>query len=796
MRREAGTGGRRAGLALMGLALDVQHAVGAATRGGSLSAWVVVTLALGIGASTAVFSVAYGVLIRPLPYASPDSIVRLSEEYTAVPSARGGGVLSNLTYYAWTDGRSRALDSIGAYRSEEYVVELGNTSLHVRGAEVTPSLFVVLGTRPALGRYFDSAEGREGENGVVVLSSAAWRNWFNSDPSVVGRVLRIWGIPHTIVGVARATFFFPDRQTELWTPMVAPRPFGPNGNPAVTVFPVLGRLRQGATLREAENEGTKAAAALSRSVLASKVLYGADGPVAVRARTLASEMTSAVRPILLALGSGVTLVLLVACANSANLLLTRGAARRRELAMRSALGAGPLRLMTLQLTESTALAIAGTVVGLGLASAAVAVLPTIVPAGFSRLEDIRIDLRVFAFGGAAALVSGLLSGFPASLRACRGLTFESLKEGDRGSFGNLRGKSGRRTLNALVIGEVAFATVLAAAAVLLTRSFVAVVGVDRGFSSKGVLSVVAYLPGDDAAAATRRREVIREVLEHVRSLPGIAAAGATNMMPLDGLAHSAGFPVPGDYGSGRAATRFAEGLRYAVTPGYAEALGLRLLSGRVFQDGDLSGDRLAWVVNEEFARLYLPPHPIGRRFPWARNGKPIQLEIIGVVRNVLKEGYDRREQPEFYAPLFPDDPVWGAVRLVVRTTGDPNASAHDIRRIFQSRAPEAAVDIIPLSERSASSVSGPRFAMTVMIVLAALAGTLAASGVYAVMSYSVASRRRELGLRAALGATPQTIVRLVVGQALRVLGVGLLVGLVSAVGAGSVLRTVLFLHIV
>jgi hypothetical protein len=264
------------------------------------------------------------------------------------------------------------------------------------------------------------------------------------------------------------------------------------------------------------------------------------------------------------------------------------------------------------------------------------------------------------------------------------------------------------------------------------------------------------------------------------------------MMPLDGVAHSAGFPVPGDLGSGRANIRFAQGLRYVVTPGYGQALGLHVVEGRLFRESDLSGGSLPWIVNEEFARLYLPRNPVGRRFFWLRHEKPIELEVVGVVRNVLKDGYDRRPQPEFYEPLFPEDPVWGAVRIVVRTSGDPVNVAPVLHRLIRAHAPDAAIDIMPLSQRVAASVSQPLFATSIMATFALLALTLAALGLYAVLSYNVSQRRRELGVRAALGADRAALTRLVLREGLNVSAVGICAGLTVSAMLTHLMQGMLF----
>jgi predicted permease len=415
----------------------------------------------------------------------------------------------------------------------------------------------------------------------------------------------------------------------------------------------------------------------------------------------------------------------------------------------------------------------------------------VVSRDFPRLDAIRLDGPTIAFTATAALVTTILSGLAPALRGARFNLAESLHGGDGASAGGFRGRRARHLREGLLVAESAFAVLLLVAATLLARSFIKLTQVDAGYTSEGVLAAEIYVPGGDADdRGPAMNALVDAVVARARATAGTVAAGAANMMPLDGATQIAGFPSPWTAPGAEPAT--ARALQYLVTPGYAEALRLRLRAGRLFTDADRAAGTRPWIVNEEFARLYLPPNPVGYRFERRQPSGPIQMEIVGIVANVLKDGNDRKPQPEYYRLARDEMRFFGRFELVMRTRADTVAAAPEVRAVVRELAPTSAVETVVLSERVAASVDQPRFATTVLTTFAVLAVALASVGLYGVLSYGVSQRRRELGVRAALGASPASLVTLVIREGLVVAGIGLAAGLAGAALLTRLLQSVLF----
>jgi len=775
---------------------DVRYTFVMMRRAKGFTAAALATLALGIGATSAVFSVVYGVLLRPLPYPDADRLVRLSEEHPGANSPLRQPMLSNLTFYAWSRA-PRTIDTLAAYRSSEYVVSLPGGAVRLTGAGVTPTTFAVVGATPALGRAFRAEEGRSGQDAFALLSDRAWRQYFNADPAVVGRGYVVDGKPYTVVGVMRPGFYFPDRETLMWTPLsvLEPSPDAVEGKRGrVSVVNALARLSAQATPQQAEAEGTAAARTTVRP-MATNLLFGVGGPPVVHARPVISEMTSRIRPALLVLAAGVVCLLLIACANVANLFLARGVARQREVTVRAAIGASRGRLIRQLMTESAVFSTIGGALGLLLAAFLVRIAPVLASKSFPRLEDITIDGPTIALTAVTAVSAALLAGMAPALRSARVDLIEALRGGDGATAGGFRGQSGSRLRDGLLVAEAAFAVLLLVGAALLARSFVRLTHVDAGYTPQHVLIAEVFVPRRASGPNEAMSDpIVESIVERARATAGVAAAGAGNMMPLDRSTLLTAFPSPwtppnGERGIARAVT-------YRVTPGYAESLDLRLRKGRLFTDADLVGGLVPWLVNEEFARQYLPPDPVGFQWDSQVGDPPVARTnvIVGIVGNVLKNGNDAKAQSENYqlAREASEGVFSDRFQVAVRTTGDPAALASVLRDIVRAAAPDAAVETVTLSRRVAESVDEPRFAMTILVTFAGLALLLASVGLYGVLSYSVSQRRRELGVRAALGASRLDIIGLVIRNGLAVTAVGLTMGMVSAAVLTRLMQAALF----
>lgn len=775
---------------------DVRYAARSLRRAPGFSAVVVLTLAVGIGASTAVFSIVDGVLLRPLPYADPDRIVRLAEGYEGAAPLRTGARLGSVTYHAWKNAGPRTIAAIEGYtESGDALVEIDRTRALIPVARVTSGLFGLLGVSPTVGRLFVDADAAEGSEPVVVLSEGVWRERFASDVSIVGRTVALSGQPYRVIGVTARGFAFPDNKTRLWAVLDIPRPTGPPQNPRFITFFAVARLRPGATPAQAATEATAIARNIEPKPLSARITFGDGGAAFVRATPMLDEMTSGVETALVVVAAGIACILLIVCVNVANLLLSRGAARYRELAVRAALGANRGALARQLLTESLALAVIGGAVGVVLAFWTVRTLPLLAPADFPRVDNVQVDLRVLTVAVFLSVLTGLLTGLAPIIGVARVDLARAFR--GEGASGAVAHVLKARTRSLLLAAESAFAVVLLVAAMLLGRSFVKLIQVDAGYTRDGVVIADVLRPDTTQESAQRYAPLMRETLERVRSLPGLVAAAIGSMSPLDGNTSLQGFPVPGSLSSAQlggdtgAVPRTALTRSYAVTPGYEAAVGLRLRAGRFLVDSDAVGSDVRWVVNEEFARLYLPDNPVGRRFPWRRGNQDVQLEIVGVVGNVLKDGNAGTPSPEIYQILRSTEPFFN-YQIVARTIGDPDALAPALRDAIREVAPDATVNLVPLSQRFSDSVAQPRLATTVFGALALLASSLTAIGLFAALSYSLSQRRREFGVRVAVGATRAHLVRLAVRQGIAPTAIGTVAGLIAAVGATRFMQGVLF----
>lgn len=755
---------------------------------------VLITIALGVGGSAAVFSVVYGVLLRPLPYSESARLVRMWEVHPGGQAPIPGPELSGPTYRAWSRS-SETLQDISAFRGSDYTVTASGTAERLRGTKVTPSLFRLLRVSPAMGRFFSEADAEEGAHPVVVIAHSIWRDHFGGDPAVIGRALTIDGVDHQIVGVAPPGFAFPDkavglrddrRPIALYTPFaLRPRP----GAKVIDFSDAIARLKPGVTSAQAQAEGTSYARSVDRPL--ADLVFGKGNPVEVRVRSLVDQMTMRVRPALMVLAAGVALVLLIACANVANLFLSRGSDRGRELAIRAALGAGRPRLIRQLLTESLVIALVGGILGICVGWALAAAVPVLAPPDFPRLDAIRIDAKFLLVAALSAVFVGTVSGAVPALRGSRIDLVAPMQAGGARSVG----ASGGSLRRVLLVVEAALAVVLLVGASLFARSFAELLRVDAGYEPANVLTADVRIPATTSTDEPSSRVAV-SIVERLRSIPGVRAAGAGDMAPFGSMLSSFGFALPGmTSADGRPV--MATALRAIVTPGYAEALGMRLKEGRLFRADDTTSAIRPILVNETFAKTYFADGrpATGRRFTGmfpAWLGKEAVVDVVGVVDDMLPAALDARPQPQIFVAEGMGAHI-GHVTLVLKTDGDPTATAALLKDVVLQVEPRATSERLgPLADKISASVSEPRFATFVLTAFAVLALVLATTGLYGVLSYDIAQRRREVAVRAALGATHGDLVKMVMHEGLRTTVMGLGVGVVLAALATRAMASALF----
>jgi putative ABC transport system permease protein len=771
------------------MAQDTRHALRAMRTHRVWTAAAVLTLALGIGANTAVFSLVWTAMLKPLPYADPDRVVALWNHWDGSRQAS----LSDPELLDYSE-RARTL-RLAAHAAGTLNLGGSGDPERLPAAFVTTNLLEVLGVAPALGRSFRLDEEREGQGRVVLLSDALWRRRFAADPGVVGRRVSVDGQPFEVVGVLPAAFRFPSdlrgsrTSAELAVPLTLDRAAS-RARRGGHYLQAIARLAPGASLLQAQREMDTVVAGLAREYPDEHD----QGNFGVSLAPLQDDIAGPTRPVLLLLAAAVGLVLALTCANVAGLLLARSEGRRQELAVRSALGADRFRLVRQLLTEAAVLAAGGAVLGLAVAAGVLKTVAALAPSGLPRLDQAALDLPVLAFTtvltGLAALVSGILP----ALQVSRASVAEVLGEAARGSVGG-RG----RLRQWLVAAQVAIAVVLLAGAGLLGKSFARVRAVPAGFDSSSVLSLrlnvpdVRYQDRDQVAA------FFAGLLDDVRALPGVRSAGAGSGLPLSVGSGDWSFDVEGRPQVGSKHHGAADW--YAVTPGYFETLHVRLVRGRLPQASDTAAATPVIFLNESAARQFFPGEDaVGRRIRLSRSRGDEQpwREIAGIVGDVRQRGLDRPSRTEMYVPHaqfqhFAPGAQARGMSVVVRTDAPPLALASSVRAAVRRLDPEVPVaQLTTMDDVVSGSLSERRRDVALVGGFAFLSVLLAAIGLYGLVSTTVAARVREIGLRMALGAERSQMAWLVLGQALRLVGVGAAIGLVMTPLAASVLREMLF----
>jgi putative ABC transport system permease protein len=763
------------------LVQDIRYGLRRIVQNPGFSAIAVLTLALGIGATSTIFSVVNAVLLRPLPFRDPRGLIAVSQ---VTADSQAGAVPMSFTKYEAIREQARTLDAIAVYYPISPSLGGESEPEQVAAARVSGDIFGLLGVTAQRGRVFQAEELTPGGADAAVLTDGLWQRRFGGDPAVVGRAIRLDGKDVTVVGVLPPTFRFPLQlpEPQVWLPRVSePDSLTPaQVHSGASYLSFVARLRPGYTIPQAQSE-LDTINARYRQQFGS---YVDATRFQLRSQSLADSLIGTSRQPLAILLAAVGFVLLIVCTNVASLQLARGSARVREMAVRKALGASRARLVRQLLIESVALSLAGGVLGVLLALATVPLAQQVTAGTLPRLEETRIDGTVLLFSLALCGLTGVAFGVVPALHASRTDVQSGLRQGGRGSSDG----AARRRLRVLFVGEVAVALVLLTGAGLLIRSLAGLVSVDPGFKPQGVSAIPIVLPGTRYADPARQAELFRQLLERAAALPGVQSASATSYVPLSGAFRFVFFCPEG---------RVCEGIgkdpviaQRQITPGYFETTRTPLRRGRAFTAADTAQSRPVVIVNETTARRYWPgADPIGKHLMNSRDR--VQREVVGVAADVKFRSLDAPNIEEMYLPLAQSP--WPSMTVLVRSPADAGPIVAAVRQELARLDPDIAVSgVQSLDEIVSGSVAQPQLVERVVAVFAVLALVLASIGIYGVMSYSVAERTREFAVRMALGAGPREILRLVLGEGLGLTLAGMAVGLATSLAVTRLMASLLF----
>jgi putative ABC transport system permease protein len=754
---------------------DLRYATRMMIKQPIFTAVAVIALALGIGANTAIFTVVNAVLLRPLPYNEPDSLVWVWDTQPQLATAP----TSLPDFLDWKD-QNRSFEYMAAYQGGNMFFDDGNGVQDTPVGLVTPDVFALFRVTPVLGRTFTEEETQPGRSRVAVLSQALWQRRFGSDPNVLGQIVQLSGTPYTIIGVIATGFNFPN-EAQLWRPLQIDTnrlDRGPH------YLRVVGRLRPGVTLAEAQAE---------MSTIASRIAQQYPEKIAghgVKLDLLSDVVIGDIRPALFVLLGAVGFVLLIACANVANLLLARAGARQREIAIRTALGATRPRIIRQLLTESVLLAVVGGIAGLIIAVWGVDSLVSLSPDTIPRVREIGIDAKVASFTVLISLLTGVVFGLAPALQVSKPDLTDALKESGRTTAGSRR----NRIRSLLVVWEIALSLVLLIGAGLMIRSFATLSSVAPGFNPDKLLTMGVTLLRSSYPEENQVAAFYEQMLERLSVAPGVKSAGAIGDLPLSGSNTSDYFTIEGRPAIAKEDRPLAE--CRTVTPHYFESMEIPLLKGRDFAETDTKRTPNVAVINEAFAHAHFPDEdPLGHRLSLQGQFRD-PLLIVGVVGNVRNFGLDEQPTPEIYYPYLQDplrETYDRSMTLVVRTKSDPAAMAEGLRTELLSLDKTLPVYALkPMTEYLRDSLSRRRFNMVLLSVFAAVALLLAGVGIYGVISYSVAQRTHEIGIRVAIGAHAGEILKLVIGQAMLLTMTGIALGLVTAFALTRLMQSLLF----
>jgi putative ABC transport system permease protein len=763
---------------------DIRYAIRGLVRNPGFTLVTVVTLALGIGANSAIFSVVNTVLLKPLPYRDPSGLVKVWTRFTGI------GLPNDQNWFSAPEFRdlseqNRSFSAVSVLSAGTFNLGLsGGNPQSVTGAAVSPALFTILGINPRLGRTFLPEEAQQGHDRVVILGNGLWQRAFGADPQVVGKEVIIDGRSCQIVGVMPKGFDYPS-PSELWMPQVfVPADFAPD-NRGNHGYEVLARLKTGVSLAQARQD----MAALSKSIIEQNREYPYQRfGFALLLHPLLEETVSDVKTSLWVLMGAVGFVLLLVCANVAGLLLVRSTARQKEIAIRVALGAGTKRIIRQLLSESLILSLLGGLLGLLLTPILLQLIVSLSAAALPRVVSTHIDLGALLFTFLVAVGTGILFGLAPALETSRGVHHEALKEGGRSSS---EGRTAQRLRRLFVVAEAALAVLLLAGSGLLLRSFVKLLAVDPGFRPEGVLTMQVSLPAEKYAKPEQRRAFFQELVSRVQRLPGGQAAGAISELPLIGPGNSGTVTV--DSRSVTPENASPEADYRAVTPGYFQAMGTSLINGRYFDERDADTAAPVAIIDETMASTFWPNEdPVGKRIKFGgMASKAPWMTVIGVVRHVRYRTLEARSRVQLYYPEAQNP--GGSMRLAIRAAGSPMSLSPVVERLVLGIDPQQPVDhVLTMEEVMADSLARRRLTLTLLGVFAGGAMLLAALGIYGVTAYMVTQRQQEIGLRMALGASRSAVLGLVIRQGMSLLAVGLGAGLVLSLALMWVLSSLLF----
>jgi predicted permease len=754
------------------VAQDIRYAVRTLTKQRGFTMVAVLCLALGIAVNTVIFSCLNAILLRPFPYADPGALVVVTEAM-----AQDGGNSGALSYPDYVDlaATARSFASMGAYASRTFTMTGSAEPERVEGARVSASMFPTLGLAPARGRTFEPADDREGAARVALISDGLWDRRFSRDPQIVGRSVDVDGIATTIVGVMPPAVRFPGR-ADLWLPHAHSLTAERDNH----YLKGIGRLAPGVTVQRARAEIETIGRALT-------VRYPTTNEGWLpRIATLRDAEVGEVRPVLLIMQAAVTFVLLIACANVANLLLARGASRHREIAIRTTLGAARRRILRQLLTESLLIALAAGALGMLLAGWGLDVVVAMLPASLPSWMQFTIDGRVLLFTLGLSAATGLVFGLVPALQASRPDLSDALKDGSRGAGTS---RSGKRLRSALVVVEVALSLVLLIGASLMMKSFLRLQAVNPGFDYRGSLSMQISFVGSAYDSTAARWSALDRIVTEVSALPGVRGVGAVSLTPLTGTNAVTGFFKDGEALS---AGKAHDAEIRSITAEYFRAMGIGLLGGRSFSRQEMSDGGAVVVVNQTLASRYWPNESvIGKRVRWGVTTDDPLLTIIGVVADVKQRQLGAAAVAQMWVPYtaYP----YRTMTLMVATPGDPAALAAPVRAAVRRLAPTVPLyGVETMRDVYARSVWQPRLYGALFTSFATIALLLAATGVYSVIAYSVTQRLHEIGVRMALGARRGDVFRLVVRGGARLAVLGVAIGTVGAVATTRVLGKLLY----